>query len=56
VALELYKAFSRSKQLAFEQARTVGAGYFFFVEELSLYPTLSLLEVSDPPCAERSIF
>lgn len=34
VALELYKAFSRSKELAFEQARTVGAGYFFFVEEL----------------------
>jgi 4,5-dihydroxyphthalate decarboxylase len=34
VALELYKAFSRSKELAFEHARTVGAGYFFFVEEL----------------------
>lgn len=34
VALELYKAFSRSKDLAFEQARTVAAGYFFFVEEL----------------------
>jgi len=33
-ALELYKAFSRSKELAFEQARTVAAGYFFFVEEL----------------------
>lgn len=34
VALELYKAFSRSKELAFERARTVAAGYFFFVEEL----------------------
>ena len=34
VALELYKAFSRSKELAFEQARTAGAGYFFFVEEI----------------------
>ena len=34
MALELYKAFRRSKELAFEQARTVGAGYFFFVEEL----------------------
>ncbi len=34
VALELYKAFSKSKDLAFEQARTAAAGYFFFVEEL----------------------
>jgi 4,5-dihydroxyphthalate decarboxylase len=34
VALELYKAFSRSKELAFEQARIAGASYFFFVEEL----------------------
>jgi 4,5-dihydroxyphthalate decarboxylase len=34
VALELYKAFSRSKELALEQARTLAAGYFFFVEEL----------------------
>jgi len=34
VALELYKAFSRSKELAFEQAKTAAAAYFFFVEEL----------------------
>src|SRR5262245_45746529 len=34
VALELYKAFSRSKELAFERARNAGAGYFFFIEEL----------------------
>lgn len=34
MAIELYKAFSRSKELAFEQARTVAAGDFFFVEEL----------------------
>jgi 4,5-dihydroxyphthalate decarboxylase len=34
VALDLYKAFSRSKEMAFEEARTAGAGYFLFVEEL----------------------
>ena len=33
VALELYKAFNRSKEMAFEQARNAGAGYFLFVEE-----------------------
>jgi len=46
VALELYKAFRRSKELAFEQARTIGAAYFFFVEELVKQQTM--LFGSDP--------
>lgn len=34
VALELYKAFKRSKEVAFEQARNSGAAYFLFVDEI----------------------
>ena len=33
VALELYKAFQRSKQLAFENARALSAGYLFFADD-----------------------
>lgn len=32
VAMEIYKAFQRSKEVAFERAREIGAGYLFFVE------------------------
>ena len=33
-ALELYKAFEKSKQIAAERARELGAAYFFFVDQL----------------------
>lgn len=32
LALEIYKAFRRSKEVAFERARELGAGYFLFAD------------------------
>ena len=32
VALEIYKAFQRSKDVAFDRSRAVGSGYLFFVD------------------------